>query len=334
MAQGGSGADWRRPAWPSFLLSLTAVLAVSLPQARAESFSFTGPTSVPQPLQLKKPPQPPARPTGSANAFLPKPPRNPLLSGAPVPVSLSAALTDQAPPLSRGITWYIHSADPDAEGRYALIERSDQAQPTLKLKPGDYVITTSYGRVVAAQRVTITDAASHRFVLNAGGLRLSAVVGAEKSIPDGLVSFSIHKPEPERAGDGKLLVADVKAGQIVRLAEGSYYVVSRYGGANAAVRANVRVEAGRLTDATMYHKAAAITLKLVNEPGGEALANTSWSILSPNGESVQESVGAFPTHILAAGQYTVIARHEGHVYNRDFSVQPGYDREVEVLARP
>ena len=35
---------------------------------------------------------------------------------------------------------------------------------------------------------------------------------------------------------------------------------------------------------TLYHQAARVTLKLVTSRGGEALANTSWSVVTEGGE--------------------------------------------------
>jgi hypothetical protein len=37
--------------------------------------------------------------------------------------------------------------------------------------------------------------------------------------------------------------------------------------------------------------------------------------------------------VLAEGEYTAIARNEGKVFNREFKVEPGVDREIELLAR-
>ena len=78
---------------------------------------------------------------------------------------------------------------------------------------------------------------------------------------------------------------------------------------NAVIRSDFRVQAGKLTDTRINHRAALITLKLVGEKGGEALANTAWSVLTPGGDVIKESIGAFPTVILAEGEYVVIARH-------------------------
>ena len=94
--------------------------------------------------------------------------------------------------------------------------------------------------------------------------------------------------------------------------EGTYHIVSNYGDSNAVVRSDIRVQAGKLTDVTVTHRAAVITLKLVSERGGEALANTNWSVLTPGGDVIKESIGAFPRSvILAEGDYRAIARNEG-----------------------
>ena len=41
----------------------------------------------------------------------------------------------------------------------------------------------------------------------------------------------------------------------------------------------------------------------MNERGGEARANTQWSVLTPGGDVIKESIGAFPRVILAEGEY-------------------------------
>ena len=60
---------------------------------------------------------------------------------------------------------------------------------------------------------------------------------------------------------------------------------------------------------------------------------TAWSVLTPAGDVIKESIGAFPKVILEEGDYVAIARNEGKVYTQNFKVEPGLDREIEVLAR-
>ncbi len=64
-----------------------------------------------------------------------------------------------------------------------------------------------------------------------------------------------------------------------------------------------------------------------------APANTSWSVITPGGDVIKESTGAFPRVALAEGDYRAIARSDGRTYERNFKVITGVDGEVEVLAR-
>jgi hypothetical protein len=76
-----------------------------------------------------------------------------------------------------------------------------------------------------------------------------------------------------------------------------------------------------------------MVLKLVNQRGGEALANTEWTVLTPGGDVIKESTGAFPKVVLAEGEYRAIARNEGRTYEQAFKVTTGLDGEIEVLAK-
>ncbi|MEJ0013210.1 MAG: hypothetical protein WDM94_11430 [Bauldia sp.] len=99
------------------------------------------------------------------------------------------------------------------------------------------------------------------------------------------------------------------------------------------MRADIKIDPGKLTEATVFQKAARMTLKLVEQHGGEALADTAWTVQTNGGTNVVQSVGAFPTVILAEGDYTALAKHEGKTFEKKFSVEAGSDRDVEVLAQ-
>ncbi len=169
-------------------------------------------------------------------------------------------------------------------------------------------------------------------MLPAGGLRLEGRVGASR-IPPNQIAFSIYKGSQFEAGERAPLVPNVAAGDVALLPEGTYYIVSNYGDANSVVRSDIRVQAGKLTDVTITHRAAVITLKLVSDKGGEALANTAWSVITPGGDVIKESIGAFPRVVLSEGEYRAIAKNEGKVFERPFNVVNGVDGEVEVIAR-
>ncbi len=56
-------------------------------------------------------------------------------------------------------------------------------------------------------------------------------------------------------------------------------------------------------------------------------------MLTPGGDVIKESIGAYPSMVLQEGEYLAIARHEGRVFNRRFNVEAGKDLNIEVVAR-
>jgi hypothetical protein len=248
-------------------------------------------------------------------------------------LALSARFGKEAPAITGGLIWRVYAAKADAQGNFKLIKEDKSASPTLVLPAGAYIVHVGFGLATAVKPVTLAGPAVHEiFDLPAGGLRLEGKVG-DARIPAGQISFEVYKGSQFEPGDRRPIAEHVMTGEVVVVPEGTYYVVSNYGDANAVVRSDIRVQAGKLTDISVNHRAAAITLKLVTEKNGEALANTAWSVLTPGGDVVKEALGAFPRVILAEGDYRAIARNEGKVYEREFKVVAGVDGDVEVLAR-
>jgi hypothetical protein len=194
------------------------------------------------------------------------------------------------------------------------------------------VVHASLGLASAAKSVQLrSDAVREVLDIPAGGIRLEGHVGDVK-IPQGQISFDIFKGSQfdTNPSERRPIAQNIMTGDVVLLPEGTYNIVSNYGDGNSVVRSDVHVDAAKLTDIVVTHRAAVITLKLVNNPGSEALANTQWTVLTPGGDVIKESIGAFPRLVLAEGDYHVIARNEGRTFQRDFKVITGVDGEVEV----
>jgi len=257
----------------------------------------------------------------------------PTVPAGQVVLALNAHFGKGAPAIDGGLTWRVYSTKPDASGNYQLIKEDKSPAPTLVMPAGTYIVHVGFGLATAVRPVSLTGPSVHEdFELPAGGLRLEARVG-NALIPAGQVSFEVYKGSQFEPGDRRPIAEHLMTGNVIVVPEGTYYIVSNYGDANSVVRSDIRVQAGKLTDVTVTHRAAAITLKLVAEKGGEALANTAWSVLTPGGDVIKESIGAFPRVILAEGEYRAIARNEGKVYEREFKVVTGVDGDVEVLAQ-
>jgi hypothetical protein len=246
---------------------------------------------------------------------------------------LSARFGSELPQITNGLHWRVYPGRPDANGGFRLLREDRGASPTFALPPGTYIVSVGLGLASATKAVQLRGEPVREVIeIPAGGLRIEGRVG-DVRIPPGQISFDIFKGSQFEPGSRRPIVQSAATGDVILLPEGTYHIVSKYGDANAVVRSDIRVQTGKLADATVTHRAAVITLKLVNERGGEALANTQWSVLTPGGDVIKESIGAFPRVVLADGEYRAIARNENKTYQRDFRVITGVDGEIEVLSR-
>ncbi|PBB25623.1 hypothetical protein FJV83_26510 [Mesorhizobium sp. WSM4307] len=256
----------------------------------------------------------------------------PLALGGGGAITLSAQLTDKGTDITRGLVWRVFK--PEAvNGKLPMVASAHGGSAVFQLEPGSYLVHASYGRAGATKRITVgKEAKRESLVLDAGGLKLDAVLSGGVRIPPKKLRFSIYEGTAEANGDRALIIPDVEPNSVVRLNAGIYHVVSTYGAVNAVIRSDIRVEAGKLTEATVEHHAAEITMKLVREAGGEAIADTSWSLLNESGDPIKETVGAFASMVLAEGDYTIIAKNRDRIYQKDFTVVAGQNQEIEVLA--
>ena len=83
----------------------------------------------------------------------------------------------------------------------------------------------------------------------------------------------------------------------------------------------------------LRHAAGRVTFKLVAKAGGEAIADTHWTVQTADGVLVKESLGALPTHLLQAGNYVVIARQGAASHSQPFKLAAGDVAQVEVVMK-
>jgi len=251
-------------------------------------------------------------------------------AGPPQPVTLVARITDDGEAISGGVIWRVFETRTDAKGDLALAAKSNDATAHLELSPGQYVVHVAYGRAQTTDTMTVTAGENSKsLVLDAGAMRLNAAVTGDVPIPINLLTFDIFTSGTE--SERTLVAEKLSPNAMVTLNAGTYHVVSNFGGVNAIVRADLRVEPGQLTEATLYHKAAQVSFKLVSEAGGEAIADIDWTVKTSDGGTVFSQTGAFPSTVLAEGDYLVLAQRGDQVFNREFEVQAGPARELEVL---
>jgi hypothetical protein len=317
--------------------AVVAALVLAMPQAMAQEATPDGGAQLrgafpPDTGRIAPSPVVPG-PTLPANTTVV--PRAPAADGT-VPtggqVNLVALLTVVGQRIDKGLVWRIFASTRDPRAAPNLVMTKREASPTIELDPGEYIVNAAFGRADITRKIVVTAgaASSEKFVLNAGGLKVKVLVDGVEPATN-TVAYDIMSSERDQSDNRVRVLAGAKPNVINRLNAGIYRIVSRYGDANAKVEADVTVEAGKLTEATVTHSAARVTFKLVNRLGGEALPDTQWTVHAPDGELVLQSVGALPTHILAPGTYSVTAKSASGVYKRDFTLANGEVSQVEVL---
>lgn len=254
---------------------------------------------------------------------------------------LRAVLAPDMKPLTSGVKWRVFTP-PSTTTTPSLIATSDDSEPRFFLKPGPYIIHATFGFASTIKNIELSRSVVESLVIHAGVLRMIGKnMGTE--IPESRITFAVYVPYDNNP-EGRLLLRGIKPNTLIRLPEGTYHIVSTYGNANSILTADRKIKSDTVTDVAFNHHAATITFKLVRSPGGEAFAETTFSVLTPGGDPIsilapgnkvskRETTGAFPSLTLAEGRYVVVARHEGQTYTQEFSVKNGVNQDVEVLAR-
>lgn len=252
------------------------------------------------------------------------------LGPQPRPVKLVADVTEKGTQIAGGLVWRIFNALPDQKGNLTLVAKSSEAAPTIDLKPGNYLVHVAYGEAQASDTLAVRGAPTEKtMILDVGGLRLNAAIAGDIAIPPNLLHFDIFTAGAT-AAERSLIVGKINPGAIVALNAGIYHIVSHFGDLNATETADLRVQPGQVTDATLYQKAAQVSFKLVTQAGGEAIADVDWMVKERDGKQLFAESGSYPTLALEAGNYTVEAKRAGKTYTKDFTVAAGNPVEIAL----
>lgn len=325
---GADGALRRSPAIMAVLTAGVAALTIAVSSPVRAQINLPG--AVPPPATEVEP--------------APVAPAKPAIPEGHGALSLRAVFGADDRTIGDGVVWRVFRERAEPDGSYKLLRRSTEVSPRLVLPFGNYVVHAAWGLAGVSLRVEISEEdQSAKLVLNAGALKITGRLDDRPIAADRLTA-KIYIPDRQNP-EAKLIAQGVRPGQVIGLPEGAYHIVTTYLDSkragqdeesrttNSVVATDVRVRAGQMTEAILKHRAAHLTLKLVNAPGGEALANTSFTVLTPGGDVLREMIGAFPSIVLAEGEYVAIARNEGRTFQATFKVQSGANRDVEILAK-
>jgi hypothetical protein len=244
-------------------------------------------------------------------------------------LTLRATYGERGGDIQANLTWRVYAVQ---GSDLNLTATSDLARPSLLLPFGRYVVHVSHGLATSIRELNVggTGAVS-TIPVNAGALTVSGYLGvSDRPIPPNRQKLALYIPTANNS-EGKLVTDSLRPGTKLNLPEGTYHLVSTYSGSNSVVRTDVKIETGKLSEAVVNHRAATMTLKLVRERGGVAIAGAQWTLETPGGDIVAEAVGAFPNVEVAEGSYTVLARLNDREFKGTMRVEGGHNRDFEIV---
>jgi hypothetical protein len=244
-------------------------------------------------------------------------------------LALRATYGERGTEIPDDLVWRVYAVrGTDAQ----LVQETAAPRPSFVLQAGLYAVHVSHGLATATRQFNVGETGAVSTIpVNAGALTVSGYLGVpERPIAPARQKLQVFIPTANNS-EGKFVTDALRAGARLMLPEGTYHLVSTYSGSNSVVRSDVRIETGRVTEAIVNHRAATMTLKLVRERGGVALAGAEWTIETPGGDIVAEAAGAFPSVDVAEGSYNVLARHNDRDYRGQMKVEGGINRDFEIV---
>jgi hypothetical protein len=235
-------------------------------------------------------------------------------------IELSARFTQDSKNCSDAVDWQIKNANGEAlfEGTAAVA--------SMKLKPGAYEVIGHYGNVDIDEAINLQPQTrlAVNFVLNAGGLRVLPRL-PEAFAPNRASNANIYALNGSSAG--RLVAPDVKPGQMLKLAAGTYRIETRYETGNVSAVTDVEVKAGLLRAVDIAHHAGMAKLSL------DRRQEAQWLVMENGGSVLPLPSGKETTAYLKPGNYVAEAHLGGKVLQQAFTITEGQVSTV-VLTTP
>lgn len=242
---------------------------------------------------------------------------------------LAARPAAGAKPLSAHLAWNVFG-ESDLEGNRADVAFSYDANPTLSVPAGKYLIKVSWGEAKGEQEVVVASGklVEVDLILNAGTIRANAIMGeGGKPISDGLAWTLSAAPDAEgnRADAGFSYDAEAD----FRNLAGKYLLKLTRGSATA--EEEVEVTPNQLTKVTLNLKAGVLKVSA----RGEGL----WTILGlpVNGEDEMTDLGFSyekeAVFYLPAGKVLVRRSHDEDKAEKEIEIRVNQLHEVTLESK-
>lgn len=234
-------------------------------------------------------------------------------------IELSARFTEKSKNYADSIDWKVKNASGEV-----LFEAAAPVV-SFKLKPGAYEVLGRYGNVTIDEGISLppTTRLAVNFVLNAGALRI--LPRLPEAFGPALQSttkvYALNGAHP-----GRLVATDVKPGEMLKLAAGTYRIETRYAAGNVAAVTDVEVKPGLLRAVDVTHHAGLAQLSTNKRQDAQ------WLVMENSGAVLPLPAGTEITALLKPGAYVAEAHAGGKILQQAFTITEGNVSNVVLTA--
>lgn len=239
-------------------------------------------------------------------------------------------------PLDKGLRWDVYEAKADVNGKRKHVSGNYDAVPIFKLNAGSYLIVVKWGNAVATKEFDVSsvdDRASHTIVLDAGVLKLDAVLTEGQDPVTKGMSWDVYEAAQDLDGKRKHVRGTYDAMPSLFLNSGKYFVVAKWGVAVAS--GEVTISAGQRTGQKFVLDAGlAVFEPVYDEDGQPVKKGMRWDVYSVDKDlegKRKHFIGTYdtiPQFKLPAGSYHVVAKVGTAVLAREVDVSAGKRNEA------
>jgi Ca-activated chloride channel family protein len=209
------------------------------------------------------------------------------------------------------------------------VARSVASQPKFTLPAGTYYVVARRGTAEARERITIGAGDTDRRALVLDLAQLSLAVRLPGLRLDGSESVS-HRIE-RIGGDARDVLYINRASGTVPVAAGRYKLETRLGIGNVLIEREIELRPGASEQVTIEPPAGGLVLRLLDGPGGTAIADVAWDIRDAQGRTIWIGNQTEARPLLLAGRYTIVAGTRGRQTERPVEVRQGELRTFDIV---
>lgn len=250
-------------------------------------------------------------------------------------LKLSVIMEEGGTPVAKDVGWDVFGEE-DAEGSRPKVAYSYDAEPTLSLPAGKFLVKVKVGNASGSATVDIKAGATTERVilLGAGRVKLSASATEGGTPIASDLGWDVFG-QPDAEGNRPKVAFSYDAEPTFSLPAGKY--TAEVGWGNAKAKRPIEVAAGKLVEAPVVMNAGTLVLSaLMGEGAQPAPDELTWDVFGEtNAEGERAKVGfsydAQPKLRFGAGKYLVTVKRGGVTTESEVEVMAGKLNQKAVI---